>query len=201
MWHFLDFLFPPREDEALLRAAATDTFLAAVSPRIVERTHPHTIALLPFSVPIVRAAIHEAKYHGSKQAFDVLSDVLVEYLCEERGLMPPVLVPMPLSAKRRRVRMFNQVEEVVARAARKLAYKIDTEALYRVKDTASQIALPRIKREENMRGAFGAAHPLDPAILYIVVDDVITTGATLQAAIDALTRAGAIHILPLALAH
>jgi predicted amidophosphoribosyltransferase len=52
-----------------------------------------------------------------------------------------------------------------------------------------------------MRGAFGAAHPLDPALTYIVVDDVITTGATLQAAIDALTTAGATNVIPIALAH
>ena len=52
-----------------------------------------------------------------------------------------------------------------------------------------------------MRGAFGVAHPADPAYTYIVIDDVLTTGATLQAAIDALQNAGADHIIPLALAH
>jgi predicted amidophosphoribosyltransferase len=52
-----------------------------------------------------------------------------------------------------------------------------------------------------MRGAFGATHSADPALTYILIDDVITTGATLQAAVDALTSAGASHIIPLALAH
>jgi predicted amidophosphoribosyltransferase len=52
-----------------------------------------------------------------------------------------------------------------------------------------------------MRGAFGAAHPADPTSTYLIIDDVLTTGATLQAAIDALKSAGATNIIPLALAH
>ena len=73
--------------------------------------------------------------------------------------------------------------------------------LTRTRDTQTQITLPRAKRLENMRGAFDATNQLDPSYLYIVFDDVITTGATMQAAVDALVAAGARDILPVALAH
>ncbi|MGD0328466.1 MAG: phosphoribosyltransferase family protein [Minisyncoccia bacterium] len=73
--------------------------------------------------------------------------------------------------------------------------------LIRLRETDSQVALPHRKREENMRGAFKATRRADPARTYIILDDILTTGATLQAAIDVLKKSGAEHIVPLALAH
>ena len=78
---------------------------------------------------------------------------------------------------------------------------METDLLVRTRETVSQISLAREKREENTRGAFKATRRADPTYAYIVVDDVITTGATLQSAIDALREADAEHIIPLALAH
>ena len=197
----LDLLFPPREDEATLRDVSKDDFLALVAPRMVETTRPQTIALFPFAAPSVRAAIHEAKYHGGDKALEFLGDALAEYLRDAEGIGTSVLVPVPLGALRRRERGFNQVEEVARRAANLLGRAVRSDMLVRTRETKSQISLPRREREENMRGAFRAAHPVDLASTYIIVDDVTTTGATLQAAIDALKDAGAVHITPLALAH
>ncbi|MEK7144389.1 MAG: hypothetical protein AAB794_00815 [Patescibacteria group bacterium] len=206
MRRFFDFLFPPRVDEALLRDVPTDTFLALVAPRLISDTHPETIGLLPFSTPSVRAAIHEAKYHGSAHAFTLLAHALAEYLRDADDVSNTrwnlvLLTPIPLGKERREGRGFNQVEEIVKRAVKELDITVDTTLLLRTRETVSQVSLPRRERVENMRGAFGAAHHADPTRTYIVIDDVITTGATLQAAIDALTSAGAEHIIPLALAH
>ena len=203
---FFDFLFPPRVDESVLRDASTDDFLQLVAPRLVPGTRPGTVALLPFSDGRVKAAIHEAKYHGSERAFKLLGTALAEYLRGHDDLenRRAIIVPIPLGKQRQKERGFNQVEEVARRALRMLKdanIKIDSSILARTRETPSQVSLPRDKREENMRGAFGAAHSLDPAYTYIVIDDVLTTGATLQAALDALTATGATHILPIALAH
>ncbi|MDP3762856.1 MAG: hypothetical protein Q8Q97_02180, partial [bacterium] len=65
---------------AVLRDVSADAFLALVAPRLVPATRPGTVALLPFGDPSVRAAIHEAKYHGSERAFAFLAAVLAEYL-------------------------------------------------------------------------------------------------------------------------
>ena len=200
MEHWLDFLFPPRSDEEILRDAPLDAFLAKVSPRLIPDTSPETVGLLPFSARSVRAAVHEAKYHGSEHAFGLLAAALAEYLRDADETRMPVIVPVPLGKARRKERGFNQTEEIAGRAARELGLAVDTALLMRTRETASQIPLPRRARLENMRGAFRAAHPVDPAHTYIVIDDVITTGATLQAAVDALKDAGALHIVPLALA-
>ena len=202
-------LFPARDDEKVLAEVSNDEFLSLVAPRLVEGTRPGTVALLHFADGHVRSAIHEAKYHGSERAFKMLSLVLAEYLCDadDMGRTTSHIVPIPLGKVRRKERGFNQIEEVVRLALRTIGkeeanrFALETDFLIRTRETASQISLPREKRRENMRGAFGAAHPADPAHTYIVIDDVITTGATLQAAIDALRAAGATHIIPLALAH
>jgi len=211
--NLLDFLFPPRSDEALVRGVSTDDFLTRLTPRLVPETRPGTVTLFSFGDPLVRATVHEAKYHGSSHAFELLAAALADYLREADDVRKPVIVPIPLGAARKKERGFNQVEEVACRALRSLGEgwggaTVDTTLLERTRETASQVSLPRHEREENMRGAFTTTLKLrgtSPAEIaqhtYIVLDDVVTTGATLQAAIDALRDAGIEHIIPLALAH
>lgn len=203
---FFDFLFPPRVDEKILRTLSADAFLTAVAPRLIAQTRPETVTILSFASPPVRAAIHEAKYHGSAHAFELLGLALAEYLRDhDERLRSCIIVPVPLSAARRKERGFNQVEEVARFALSHLGKAwggtLDSSLLVRHRDSASQVSLPRRAREENMRGAFSATRPADPLPTYILLDDVITTGATLQAAIEALLGAGALHIVPMALAH
>ena len=202
---WLDFLFPPRVDEMALRGISADDFLALIAPQLVPPTEPETGALFSFSDTAVRAAIHEAKYHGSEKAFGLLSAALAEYLHEaddiEHRKSRISIVPVPLGKERHRERGFNQIEEIVKLVSKEFPVTIDATLLERTRETASQVSLPRREREENMRGAFRATRRADASHTYIVIDDVITTGATLQAAIDALKKASATHIVPLALAH
>lgn len=199
--HWFDFLFPPRASEIALRDVSHDMFLALMAPGMTPHTRPETATLLPFHNISVRCAIHEAKYHGSERAFGLLATALAEYLRDGEFHNPIIIVPIPLGKERSKERGFNQVEEILKRAVNGLAVEVDTTLLKRTRETISQVSLPRHKREENMRGAFKVMIPLNPLRTYIVIDDVITTGATLQAAINALSEAGAKHILPLALTH
>ncbi len=216
MMRWLDILFPPREGDLLLRDIELDIFCARSAPRIVSETRPATATLLPYADPVARAAIHEAKYHGSEHAFTllaaVLADFLPDYLSETRfdlgGKRSNLvsLVPVPLGAKRRKERGFNQVEEVAKRALKTLDLPditLETTLLIRTRETPSQVSLERDAREKNMCDAFGVAHPANPLHLYLVLDDVLTTGATLQACLDALVAAGVPRerLLPIALAH
>jgi ComF family protein len=207
MWHWLDFLFPPRVDETALRDVLIDDFLELVAPQLVPETRPSTVTLLSFSDTRVRAAIHEAKYHGNEYAFKLLALALAEYLhyMDDVGLTKSniIIVPIPLGKERLKERGFNQVTEITSRALHSLDGHLilDTKLLERVKETQSQVSLERRRREENMRGAFRTTRHADSSYTYIVIDDVLTTGATLQAAVDALKEAGAQYIIPLTLAH
>ena len=213
---WLDFIFPPRADEIALRDISDDDFLALVAPRLVPETRPGTVVLLPFHDPHVRAAIHEAKYHGSARAFKLLALALAEYLrdADDVGFRKSyIIVPIPLGKIRMKERGFNQVQEVILRALRGFSgeevrsFILEPDLLIRTRETISQVSLARHKREENMRGAFLVSPKLEerrrisPTCTYVVIDDVITTGATLQSAVDALKQAGAKEIIPLALAH
>lgn len=111
-----------------------------------------------------------------------------------------LVLPLPLSRERLRQRGFNQALEL----ARHLApLKIDTRLLVRVRDTPAQSALPRAARLRNVRKAFGVAPGRERQIegrRVVLVDDVMTSGATLFAAAQALREAGAAHITGLVLA-
>ncbi len=214
-----ELLFPTRADEKRVRDCSPDDFLALLAPEIVGGGGLIVTALLPFPDDSVRAAIHEAKYHGNEKAFMLLASALAEYLhelvSENVGFTKPniVLVPVPLGKERRRERGFNQVEEVTRRALRSFSevgttdVKIITSPnlLVRTRETTSQVSLPRRERLSNMRGAFQCPTRLEERSgaehTYIVCDDVVTTGATLASACSALKSAGAQNVLAIAWAH
>lgn len=110
------------------------------------------------------------------------------------------VLPVPLSTQRLRERGFNQS----ALLARQLAGpRADAHTLLRVHATEVQSGLPRAQRLRNLRGAF-AVEPARAAALrgqrVVLVDDVMTTGATLHAATEALREAGAGHVTAIVLA-
>lgn len=207
--HLLDLIFPLRSDEAVLRGVEPREFLALLSPALVPATRPATAALLPFRDATVRAVLHEAKYHGTRRAFALLAATLADFLPEhlaDLGAKRAAIIPVPLGNARLNERGYNQVEEVARRALQLIgdpAVTLAPALLARVRETPTQVSLARAAREQNMRGAFGASLPSQRADIYIVLDDVLTTGATLGAAIDALAAVGLPRerLLPIALAH
>ncbi|MDR0717507.1 MAG: ComF family protein [Azoarcus sp.] len=108
-----------------------------------------------------------------------------------RAPLPPVdlIVPMPLHPRRLRARGFNQAVELARPLARALAAPLALGAASRVRDTVSQTSLDRAARLTNLRGAF-ACRRLDGQRI-AVIDDVMTTGASLEALARCLKTAGA----------
>lgn len=204
----IDAVFPPRATERLAQDATEETLSALVSPLAIPRDGGETVALLPYRDPLVSALVIEAKYHGSRKACELLGAALADYLAAlaededsfaETGF---ALIPMPLSPERFRERGYNQAERITACALARLGYgnAPDVDTLERMRDTAQQTRLGGKERRENMKGAF-RAHGVDPSLAYVVVDDVVTTGATFAAAEEALRAAGASRVICVALAH
>lgn len=110
------------------------------------------------------------------------------------------LVPVPLARERLRTRGFNQALEL----ARALAPdKTHAHVLQRRRDTPAQSALPRTERLRNVRDVFALdahARPRIEGRRLVLIDDVMTSGATLRAAAQVLQEAGAAHITALVLA-
>jgi len=138
-----------------------------------------------------REIVHALKYrHGRHLLPDIR--VLVALRPKFTGfLRGSALVPVPLHPVRERERGYNQ-GLLVARQFAAAAGVPVVDCLERVKFTETQTRLDRGQRQSNLRGAFalrpGAA--VDPALRYVLVDDVFTTGSTLNAAAQALRQAG-----------
>lgn len=104
-----------------------------------------------------------------------------------------LVLPVPLSPSRLRERGFNQAVEIARPLARQLGLPFDPMGLQRVRDTAAQAGLHLAEREKNVRRAFACRRDLS-GLRIAIVDDVMTTGATLDEAAKTLKRAGAVHV-------
>ena len=133
----------------------------------------------------VDGLLRRFKFHHDLAAGRLLSQLMAERLAEVDR--PQALVPVPLHVSRLRQRGYDQTLELARPLARRLGLPLVT-GLRRVRATAAQSELDAAKRRRNLRNAFVAAGPLPSHVA--LVDDVMTTGATLQAAARALHRAG-----------
>jgi ComF family protein len=104
-----------------------------------------------------------------------------------------VLVPVPLHPRKQRERGYNQAELLAGALAAEAGGARMEKLLRREVDTPSQTRLDRAKRQENLKNAFALAPgvAISPSLLYMLVDDVFTTGSTLNACARTLRRAGA----------
>jgi ComF family protein len=124
-----------------------------------------------------------------------LADQLGNALAAAPGHLPDVLLPVPLSPARLRSRGYNQAWELARRMERQLGIPAHANALLRVRDNPAQATLDRAERLANLHGAFAVAEPARIAGHHIgVVDDVMTTGATLGEIATQLKRAGAVQV-------
>jgi ComF family protein len=102
-----------------------------------------------------------------------------------------VVVPVPLHAARQRERGYNQAELLAQKMERELKWQVETAALKRVRRTRPQVGLNSSERHANVRGAFVTEPNLVQGRRILLIDDVHTTGATLDAAAEVLLAAGA----------
>lgn len=161
--------------------------------------------------PLVKKAIWSLKFKGVKSIAHPLARTLYDIMAEEisdatlfENFHDPLIIPIPLSAKRQRRRGFNQAEriaqELLKQNPRMATLRINI--LKRIKETPPQASLDRQKRIKNLIGCFAV---IDKSAVVgkniILIDDVVTTGATLREARKVIKKAGARHILAFTVAH
>ncbi len=113
-----------------------------------------------------------------------------------------VVIPIPLHMRRERERGFNQAELLARNFSQRGGYILDDANLLRIKATESQTELDRDERHKNVKGVFSLKHPEILLGKHVVlIDDVCTTGSTLNEAASVLWRAGVKEISCLVFAH
>lgn len=132
------------------------------------------------------------KYHGELAVARLLAEFLATALAG-RDDRPDLLIPMPLHPLRLRERGFNQAQEIARHLARQLRLPLEPQALRRLRHTPAQVGQDLAARRRNIRGAFAADQALD-GLRIALLDDVMTSGASLNELARTARRAGAQHV-------
>lgn len=182
------------------RCGEPGRFADAQCPACRASTPEYATAWAPFEhAGAVARAIHRFKYEDGAQLSRTLGRLLAH---EGRSLWPRLpgdVCPIPLHAARFRERKYDQAALLAAELAGALGRPLRMDWLERVRETRQQVGLDERARADNVRGAFRAS-PAARGAAVLLVDDVLTTGATAREAARALLDAGAasVHVVTLA---
>lgn len=135
----------------------------------------------------LKQALRAFKYNGAVELAPPLADRLVTAL-KRRNWSFDIIVPVPLSAERLEERGYNQADLLGQQVAKQMNILYRTDELRRIRHTAQQTKLPVRQRVENVKNAFAATAKLARRSV-LLIDDVVTTGSTLEACADALRTA------------
>lgn len=163
------------------------------------------IAAVKFSNTVAEKVIHELKYNYIEELAEQLANLLIRRIIEKDflgQLQNQILIPVPLHKKRFLERGFNQSQLLAEYLQKKFACNVQTNIVKRKKKTQQQAKLKREKRFDNVSGAFEL---LDEQKIkgqkIFILDDVITSGATINEIAKLLKNHGADKVYGLAVGH
>lgn len=157
------------------------------------------IRSVAFFEPPLRQAIHALKYRGLRSVAVPMAGLMADYW--RRNPIPTdVIVPVPLHRNRQRERGYNQAGLLAQALGAEIGLPVREDWLVRAKDTRTQTELDASERKENVAGAFRCRNSDEVADCQVLlIDDVCTTGATLESCSLALCQAGAQSVWALTL--
>lgn len=154
----------------------------------------HGVALLNYDEK-ARASMVKIKYKNKREYLDFYGTALAaRYERQIRRMHVDAIVPVPIHRSRRRRRGFNQAELLAEIMGERLGIPVAADALVRPKRTLPQKELSAMERLENLSGAFRAGEIPEHIRSVLLVDDIYTTGSTIEACARALRNAGVEHV-------
>ena len=137
----------------------------------------------------LNAAIVSAKYHHAFSIFRWVSAQRIDWPFASAA----TLIPVPLAELRLQFRGYNQAQLIALEMAKRFSLRVDTDAVIRIRETDIQQRLNWIERRRNVRNAFAATRSFAGESV-VLIDDVVTTGATLNELARAVYDAGAARV-------
>jgi len=138
----------------------------------------------------VRQAIHRIKYHQDLALASIFAKFLGDFYRDQMNWHIDIVIPVPLSSARKKQRGYNQAALLAKPLALELELPYKNQALKRMVDTRSQVGLSMLERRDNVANVFKAS-PIVANQSILVVDDVATSGSTLESCASTLKQAGA----------
>jgi len=195
----IDMLFPLSPEEIELESFTPSTALV-----------PNMRAVFAYADPRVKRLIWAIKYKKSAHAIDIAGYALANALSNTH--VEAIIIPLPMTARRRRERGFDQCDLLVDSVQKSLQkhagensatvnVTVRKDILVRTAHASRQTLKNRAARIESAHGIFKAHMTFSGQTPIIVIDDVITTGSTMNEAIDALKNAGYENVTGLSVAH
>lgn len=135
---------------------------------------------------------YKKKFYVGRSLGLLLRDCILEQAYVQDDL-PELLIPVPLHKKRLIKRGFNQVVEILRPFSEKKLFPLAFNAIHRIKNTPAQTTLSSLKRKRNLKNAFALVGTIE-AKHVVVVDDVVTTGATVLALASLLKAKGVARV-------
>jgi ComF family protein len=184
----------PRNERACPRCALpllqTGSLAACVACRDA-RSFDRAVAAFRYAFPVDHL-VRKLKYHGELAHARVLGTLLARRILENDGsALPDAIVPVPLHQERYRERGFNQAFELARVIGRVLALRVDDGLCRRTRATQDQTELGAAERRRNLRGAFATVTNATVPRRVAIVDDVLTTGSTVEELARVLRAHGA----------
>ena len=156
---------------------------------LIETPHNHrAVSILHYKAP-VDYLIKKLKYHNQLEVADLLGSLLVAKLKHLDWPLPEQIIPVPLHINRLQQRGYNQAVEIARTVSKSLNVPVNLTNCIRTRVTVPQIELSFEDRKNNLENAFEVVHQI-PAKHVAIIDDVMTTGSTLNALTDALLQSG-----------